>query len=65
MFKYITRSKKAKQFFSDCGIRIIKESSINTVVLQNKATKEELRLWAESDHSGIPGIFIDVPEGED
>ncbi len=61
MYKHLTESKEAKEFFKELGIKIDKSSAHNAITLVRKDGKM-LTLWAESDSpvaAGIPGIYVD------
>ena len=67
MYVHVLKSKEVKEFFKAAGIYIQKgDSAHNVLTLKNKATGEELEIWAEVTYegSGIPGLYYDRVEAE-
>lgn len=62
MYKHLTKSKEAKEFFKGLGVKIDKDSAHNAITLVSPDGKK-LTLWAESIGGafvdGIPGIYVD------
>ena len=67
MYVHVLESKEVKDFFKKAGITINKgDSAQNVLTLKNKATGEELEIWAEVmfEACEIPGLYYDRIEAE-